>query len=110
MSSINYTDTMRDVKAAVLAEAREGDKKRLERNIDALELEYKRVSKEVQDLRLAAATAMTEQKAKDIATSAIAALTERVDWLVWMIRGVFVAGILELAVAITVSLLLKGSK
>jgi limonene-1,2-epoxide hydrolase len=72
--------------------------------------EIKAQNKVITDLRLANASAVTTAVAKAIADDATKALTERVDWLVWMMRGVIVAGVLEVIVAVVVAFIVKGSK
>jgi hypothetical protein len=107
---IDFTKTQTDIGALVRDEAHRDRGRRLERDFTAMADEIKAQRAEITSLRLANATAVNVKDAKVIADDATKALTERVDWLVWMVRGVIVATVLEVVVGVVVAFLMKGSK
>ena len=81
-----YTDTVRDLQALIRREA--GEKREaLAGNVDKMAAQLERQREQLGNL---------------------AVLTERVDGLVWLVRGVIVTVAMEIIVAIVVALLVKG--
>lgn len=107
---IDFNSTQTDIGALVRDEAHRERGRRLERDFTAMADEIKAQNREITNLRIANGTAVNVQVAKAIADEAIKALTERVDWLVWMVRGVITASVLEVIVGVVVAFIMKGSK
>jgi hypothetical protein len=82
-----YTDTVRDLKALVLREAADDKRRALTENIDKMAAQLERQRDWYKDL---------------------AVLTERVDGLVWLVRGVLVVCAVEIVAGVVVALLIKG--
>jgi hypothetical protein len=82
-----YTDTVRDLKALIKREAEENKRRSLSQNVDRMVAQLERQREKLIDL---------------------AVLTERVDGLTWMVRGVIVTTALEIIAGIVVALLLKA--
>jgi hypothetical protein len=82
-----YSDTVRDLKALIRREADDAKRQDLSLNVDKMAAQLERQQEKLTDLKV---------------------LTERVDGLVWLVRGVIVATALEVVAGIVVALLLKG--
>lgn len=82
-----YTDTVRDVKALIRREADEEKRASLNANIDRMAAQIERQRDRMTDLDV---------------------LKERVDGLVWMVRGVIVTTALEIIAGVIVALIVKG--
>jgi hypothetical protein len=82
-----YTDTVRDLKALVRREADDEKRKALEVNLDKMATQLERQKERLTDLKV---------------------LTERVDGLVWLVRGVIVVCAMEIAAGIIIALIVKG--
>jgi DNA-binding transcriptional regulator GbsR (MarR family) len=82
-----YTDTVRDLKALIRREAADDKRQALTENVDKMAAQLERQRDQLVDLKV---------------------LTERVDGLVWLVRGVVVATALEVVAGIVVALMLKG--
>jgi len=82
-----YTDTVRDLQALIRREADDDKRKSLSENVDKMSLQLERQRDQLTDLKV---------------------LTERVDGLVWLVRGVVVTTALEIIAGVVVALLLKG--
>ena len=82
-----YTDTVRDLKALVLREAADDKRRVLTDNIDKMAAQLERQRDQLTDLKV---------------------LTERVDGLVWLVRGVVVVCAIEIVAGVIVALLVKG--
>lgn len=88
MSARNeYTDTVRDLHALIRREASDAKRATLTTNVDRMAAQLERQRDQLVDLKV---------------------LTERVDGLVWLVRGVVVATALEVVAGIVVALLVKG--
>lgn len=107
---IDFNSTQTDIGALVRDEAHRERGRRLERDFTAMADEIKAQRAEITGLRLANATAVNVKDAKEIADGATKTLTERVDWLVWMMKGVIVTAVLEIIVGVVVAFIMKGSK
>ncbi len=83
-----YTDTVRDLKALVLREAAADKRRALTENINKMAAQLERQRDQMTDLKV---------------------LTERVDGLVWLVRGVVVVAAIEIVAGVIVALLVKGS-
>lgn len=84
-----YTDTVRDIHALIRREASDAKRATLTRDVDNMAAQLERQQVKLVDL---------------------AVLTERVDGLVWLVRGVVVACALEIIGGIVVFLMVKGVK
>jgi hypothetical protein len=82
-----YTDTVRDLHLLIRREAADDKRKSLATNVDKMALQLERQREQLTDL---------------------AVLTERVDGLVWLVRGVIVTCALEIIAGIVVALMIKG--
>jgi hypothetical protein len=82
-----YTDTVRDLHALIRREASDAKRVVLAANVDKMAAQLERQRDQLVDLKV---------------------LTERVDGLVWLVRGVVVATALEVVGGIVVALLVKG--
>jgi hypothetical protein len=82
-----YTDTVRDLKAMVRREADDEKRRELSENLDKMAAQLERQRDWYKDL---------------------AVLTERVDGLVWLVRGVLVVCAIEVVAGVIVALLVKG--
>lgn len=82
-----YTDTVKDLKALVQREAAADKRRTLVENIDKMAAQLERQRDWYKDL---------------------AVLTERVDGLVWLVRGVIVVSAAEIVAGVIVALLVKG--
>jgi len=82
-----YTDTVRDLKALVLKEAAEDKRRALLANVDKMAAQLERQRDWYQEL---------------------AVLTERVEGLVWLVRGVLMLCAVEIVAGATIALLVKG--
>jgi hypothetical protein len=82
-----YTDTVRDLHALIRREADDDKRQQLAVNVDKMATQLERQRDQLTDLRV---------------------LTERVDGLVWLVRGVVVTVGLEVVAGIVVALLVKG--
>jgi nitrogen fixation/metabolism regulation signal transduction histidine kinase len=82
-----YTDTVRDLKAMVRREADDEKRRELSENLDKMAAQLERQRDQLGDLKV---------------------LTERVDGLTWLVRGVIVLFAVEAGAGVFVALLLKG--
>jgi hypothetical protein len=82
-----YTDTVRDLKSLIRREAEEDKRRELSENVDRMVTLIERQREKLTDL---------------------AVLTERVDGLTWMVRGVIVSTAVQIVAGIVIALLLKG--
>ena len=82
-----YTDTVRDLKAMLRLEADAEKRQELARNLDKMQAQLER------------------QRDLD---KGLSVLTERVDGLVWLVRGVLVVCAIEIVAGVVVALLVKG--
>jgi hypothetical protein len=82
-----YSDTVRDLHALIRREAAEDKRKGLASNVDKMALQLERQREQLTDLKV---------------------LTERVDGLVWLVRGVVVTTAIEIIAGIVVALMVKG--
>lgn len=82
-----YTDTVRDIHALIRREASDAKRATLTANVDKMAAQLERQRDQLVDLRV---------------------LTERVDGLVWLVRGVVVTCALEIIAGVTVALMVKG--
>lgn len=82
-----YTDTVRDLHALIRREAADDKRQALGLNVDKMAAQLERQRDQLTDLKV---------------------LTERVDGLVWLVRGVVVATALEVVAGVIVALLVKG--
>jgi hypothetical protein len=82
-----YTDTVRDLKALIRRETEEDKRRELSENVDRMVTLIERQREKLTDL---------------------AVLTERVDGLTWMVRGVIVSTAVQIVAGIVIALLLKG--
>lgn len=82
-----YTDTVRDLHALIRREAADDKRQALATNVDKMAAQLERQRDQLTDLRV---------------------LQERVDGLVWLVRGVVVATGLEIVAGIVVALVVKG--
>jgi len=82
-----YSDTVRDLKALIRREADDAKREDLSLNVDKMAAQIERQQEKLTDLKV---------------------LTERVDGLVWLVRGVVVATALEVVAGVAVALLVKG--
>lgn len=87
MKRNEYTDTVRDLKALVRREAADDKRQALSENIDKMAAQLERQRDQLADLRV---------------------LSERVDGLVWLVRGVVVTTALEVIAGVVVALIVKG--
>jgi hypothetical protein len=83
----DYTDTVRDLKSLVRAEADGERREQLVRNLDLMNSEITRLRDKV---------------------DTIGALTARVEGLTWLVRSVIVVAVLEVMVGLAVAYILKG--
>ena len=90
MSSRNeYTDTVRDLHALIRREASDAKRATLTTNVDKMAALIERQRDQLTDLRV---------------------LAERVDGLVWLVRGVIVTCAIEIIAGVVVVLMVKGAK
>jgi len=82
-----YTETVRDLQALIRREAEASKRADLLANVDKMQLQIERQREQL---------------------GSLAVLCERVDGLVWLVRGVVVATALEIVAGIVVALLVKG--
>lgn len=82
-----YTDTVRDLQALIRREAADSKRKTLSENVDKMAAQLERQRDQLTDLKV---------------------LTERVDGLLWLVRGVVVTTAVEIIAGIVVALMLKG--
>jgi len=82
-----YTDTVRDLHALIRREAADDKRQALATNVDKMAAQLERQRDQLTDLKV---------------------LTERVDGLVWLVRGVVVAAALEVVAGVIVALLVRG--
>jgi hypothetical protein len=82
-----YTDTVRDLKALLRSEADEDKRRALTQNLDRMTTQLERQRERLTDLKV---------------------LKERVDGLVWLVRGVIVLFAVEAGAGVFVALLVKG--
>lgn len=82
-----YTDTVRDLHALIRREAADDKRKSLAANVDKMAAQLERQRDQLTDLKV---------------------LTERVDGLIWLVRGVVITTGLEVIAGIIVALLMKG--
>jgi hypothetical protein len=82
-----YTDTVRDLHALIRREAADDKRQQLANNVDKMAAQLERQRDQLTDLKV---------------------LTERVDGLVWLVRGVVVTTALEVIAGIVVGLMVKG--
>jgi hypothetical protein len=82
-----YTETVRDLHTLIRREAAEDKRKSLSENVDRMALQLDRQREQLTDLKV---------------------LTERVDGLVWLVRGVVVTTAIEIIAGIVVALMVKG--
>jgi hypothetical protein len=82
-----YTDTVRDLHALIRREASDAKRVVLASNVDKMAAQLERQRDQLVDLKV---------------------LTERVDGLVWLVRGVVIACALEIIAGVSVALMLKG--
>lgn len=87
MARNEYTDTVRDLHALIRREGQEDKRKTLAANVDKMAQQLERQRDQLTDLKV---------------------LTERVDGLIWLVRGVIVTIGLEVIAGIIVALLMKG--
>lgn len=88
MSTRNeYTDTVRDLHALIRREASDAKRTTLATNVDRMAAQLERQRDQLVDLKV---------------------LTERVDGLVWLVRGVVITCALEIIAGVAVALMLKG--
>jgi hypothetical protein len=85
----DYSHTVRDLKALVLAETEGERKAQLTKNLELMNSEI---------LRL--------RGTADV----VIALKERVEGLTWMVRSVIVVAALEIVVGVTVALIMRGPR
>lgn len=85
----DYTDTVRDLKAAVRAEKEGAASVQLIRNLDSMLSEITRLRDR---------------------TDTMSALEARVEGLTWMVRSVIVAAVVEFLVGVAVAFVMKGAK
>lgn len=77
-----YTDTVRDLKALIRREAAEDKRQALVDNVDKMAAQLERQRDSLTDLRV---------------------LTERVDGLVWLVRGVIVTCAIEIIAGVVIA-------
>jgi hypothetical protein len=106
---VNYTDTMRDVKAAVQAERDQARREMFLANLETIDREHAKMKEELLTLRIAAAGVASAKDASDI-TIATKVLSERVEGLTWLVRGVIVAVVLEIIGGTVVAFIVHGMK
>lgn len=82
-----YTDTVRDLQALIRKEASDQKRVTLSTNVDRMAAQLERQRDQLVDLRV---------------------LEERVDGLVWLVRGVLVTCALEIIAGVMVALMIKG--
>lgn len=82
-----YTDTVRDLHALIRKEASDQKRTELTRNVDMMAAQLERQRDQLIDLKV---------------------LAERVDGLVWLVRGVVVTCALEIIAGVVVALMIKG--
>jgi hypothetical protein len=107
---MNFTDTMRDVKAAVQAERDAARRESLLASLDMIDREHTKMREELVALRIQNASIVTVEKAKIIADEATRVLTERVEWHTWLLRVVIVATVIELVAGVMVGFVVHGIK
>ena len=82
-----YTDTVRDLHALIRKEASDAKRTILASNVDKMAAQLERQRDQLTDLKV---------------------LAERVDGLVWLVRGVVVTCALEIIAGVAVALMIKG--
>jgi hypothetical protein len=82
-----YTDTVRDLNALIRREADDEKRRELTDNLAKMAAQLERQRDQLSDLKV---------------------LTERVDGLTWLVRGVIVLFAVEAGAGVFVALLLKG--
>lgn len=87
MSRNEYTDTVRDLHALIRREASDAKRTMLAANVDKMAAQLERQRDQLVDLKV---------------------LTERVDGLVWLVRGVIVTCALEIIAGIVVAIAAHG--
>jgi acetylornithine deacetylase/succinyl-diaminopimelate desuccinylase-like protein len=104
----DYTETIRDLRAAVRKENDDARRETLLSNLSAFEREYREMKESITNLRLLNAVACSPADAKAIAKEAVAVLTERVEWHTWLLRAVILATIVQLIGGLIIAIILHG--
>lgn len=87
MTRNEYTDTVRDLHALIRKEASDAKRTMLASNVDKMAAQLERQRDQLVNLNV---------------------LTERVDGLVWLVRGVVVTCAIEIIAGIVIALMIKG--
>jgi hypothetical protein len=103
-----YTDTVTDVRKLIREEQDTERRKALQTNIDRIDAEYSAMRETVTNLRILAASSLSAEAVKAIAESGVKVLAERVEGLTWLVRGVIIATVLEIAGGVTVAWIVHG--
>lgn len=99
----DYTQSMLDVRKAVRDEVDAERRAKLQTNLDRIETEHARMSESLTNLRIAAASSLTGDAVRKIAEDAARVLSERVDWLVWMVRSLIAVVVLQILGGLTLA-------
>ena len=89
MKRNEYTDTVRDLHALIRREASDAKRVTLTANVDKMAAQLERQRDQLVDLKV---------------------LEERVDGLVWLVRGVLVTCAIEIIAGVAIVLMVKGAK
>jgi hypothetical protein len=106
----DYTDTMRDVQAALRKENADARRGQLLANLEQFDREHRQMQVEITNLRLQNAVACSPADARIIANEVMGVLTERVSWHTWLLRGVIAATVIEVIGGVTIAFILHGIK
>jgi hypothetical protein len=106
----DYTETIRDLRAAVRKENDDARRETLLSNLSAFEREYREMKENITNLRLLNAVACSPADAKIIAKEAVAVLTERVEWHTWLLRAVIITTILQLIGGLIIAIIVHGMR
>ena len=104
----NYTETVTDLRQLIREEQDAERRQKLRENIDQIDSDYSKMREQVTNLRILAASQLSGDAVRKIAADAAGVLTERVDNLVWMVRGIIVAVALEVIGGVTVAWFVHG--
>lgn len=104
----DYTSTVSDIRKLIREEADAERRAKLQANLDKIDNEYTAMRETVTNLRILAASSLSADAVRKIAADAAAVLTERVDNLVWLVRGVIIATVLEVIGGVTIAWIVHG--
>lgn len=104
----NYVETVTDIRKIIREEADAERRAKLQANIDKIDNEYAAMKETVTNLRILAASTLSADAVKSIAESGVKVLTERVQGLDYLVKGMLVATVLEVIGGVTIAIIVHG--